>query len=510
MDVTFYRINLLTLCLLVLLQLSACGGGGGGGSVPVPDTTSGTSSDSGSGDTSGSSNSGGTNTGTGTGTGGNSSTEPAGTGSTIQTGHFIDGPVAGLTYLSISQSGMTDVSGTYQFITGETISFYLGDILLGTTTATGLITPVSLVPDAVDETDITVSNISRFLQSLDHDADPSNGIEINSAVTAAAAGKHLDFSAPDFETLANLLLAELTTGIYVPVRTLIDSTSAQQHLRENLLQYLAGAYEGVLGGDDSGTWRLVLGIDGSLTGTLTGNSLGRVVVSGNVLSDGEFNGVGPAGSGTLQGKADLQGVLSGTYMPTSSVTVTLSGVRVELPAVIDPVTNPTTDPTTNPTTDPTTGNDPGSSTGTGTVPGPVNTIPLGHLDIQGSDTAVVGTQFIPDQGFRGVNAIQYKVDGGNSGFTTGLVILNLTADNEVILATFSWANGNKSVAATVTYTYTMNCPASGVPQPDDCSTIVIDPIGMSVSFNNALMENLYADAKAPLMLSGTLNYEPLP
>ena len=83
------------------------------------------------------------------------------------TGQFIDSAVAGL-YYEASPSGLmgtTDASGTFKYKAGDTIEFYVGEILVGSAPAVPIMTPVTLVVGAVDETHSVVINIAAFLQS---------------------------------------------------------------------------------------------------------------------------------------------------------------------------------------------------------------------------------------------------------------------------------------------------------------------------------------------------------
>ncbi len=151
-----------------------------------------------------------------------------GDGDGARTGTFIDSAVEGVVFTTATQSGTTDSAGTFIYLPGEVVSFYIGDILIGTATGSALLTPLDFVPGAIDETDPQVTNILRFVQSLDADNDPDNGITILAAVALAAAGQSLDFSLATgaFETAANALLTVLTSGA---VNTLIDASAAQAH-----------------------------------------------------------------------------------------------------------------------------------------------------------------------------------------------------------------------------------------------------------------------------------------
>ena len=86
-------------------------------------------------------------------------------------GVFKDARVEGLKYSTSSgRSGVTDVNGAYTYIAGDTVTFSVGDIVLGQTNATALVTPMSLV-GVSDPANATVLNIARFLQTLDDDND---------------------------------------------------------------------------------------------------------------------------------------------------------------------------------------------------------------------------------------------------------------------------------------------------------------------------------------------------
>jgi hypothetical protein len=145
---------------------------------------------------------------------------------TVLSGRFIDSAVEGLRFETPTQSGLTDVNGTFKYINGEAVSFFIGDIMLGTSAGLTQLTPMNLVPG--DSSNPQVVNILRFVQSLDEDNNPDNGIRITDAVSTQALGQALDFSLStvDFENAANALLTLLTSG---SVNILIDASSAQAH-----------------------------------------------------------------------------------------------------------------------------------------------------------------------------------------------------------------------------------------------------------------------------------------
>ncbi|MCP4231508.1 MAG: hypothetical protein GY771_15365, partial [bacterium] len=54
-----------------------------------------------------------------------------GSSQTALKGTFIDSAVEGVTYTTDTQSGTTDSTGTFIYLPGEIVSFYIGDILIG-------------------------------------------------------------------------------------------------------------------------------------------------------------------------------------------------------------------------------------------------------------------------------------------------------------------------------------------------------------------------------------------
>lgn len=162
---------------------------------------------------------------------------------TVQEGTFIDSAVEGLEYETATQSGVTDAAGTFRFQTGETITFSMGNVIIGQATGKETITPMDLVPSAVDVTNPTVTNICRLLQSLDEDGNVNNGIRITQAMRDEIDGKPIDFnlSIAEFETDVDVLALFNTLnalGVFTDeaVRALRTTEQAQNHLRQTLNQ----------------------------------------------------------------------------------------------------------------------------------------------------------------------------------------------------------------------------------------------------------------------------------
>ncbi len=192
-----------------------------------------------------------------------------GGGGGVLQGVFLDSEVDGLTFICGSQSGTTDANGTFSYEQGGSCTFKVGDIVLGTANAQAVMTPISLVPGSVDETNPTVTNIVRFLMTIDDDNDPTNGIQITASVDTAAIGQSLDFTLIDFDTDSDLLdaIALLTAVTTWGPSTLVSEQAAQTQLNNTLMTTIAGIYNGTYSGDDSGTWTIVVNTNGTATGS---------------------------------------------------------------------------------------------------------------------------------------------------------------------------------------------------------------------------------------------------
>jgi hypothetical protein len=167
------------------------------------------------------------------------------------TGYFRDSTVVGLGYRSGSHSGVTDAQGRYTYEIGQSITFTVGAITLGTAPAKAQMTPVDLVTNGTGNSTY-VLNVVRFLLMLDQDGDPSNGIQIAPDMTAAAAQwAPVDFNTTDLPTaLASVISqAQMVEGDphYLP-----DASTAQAQLTNNYYCAYSGGFLGTYQ-DNSGT-----------------------------------------------------------------------------------------------------------------------------------------------------------------------------------------------------------------------------------------------------------------
>ena len=144
----------------------------------------------------------------------------------IKSGIFIDAPVHGLMYQSGRILGRTDASGTFYYEEEGEVTFSIEGVVIGEPAlGKDIMTPLDLISDAdAFVTHPTVTNIGRFLQSLDEDGDPENGIALseNTRIEVAAAFSTIDFSEENFEDQ----VSEFFTGPY----NLRSAKEAQAHL----------------------------------------------------------------------------------------------------------------------------------------------------------------------------------------------------------------------------------------------------------------------------------------
>ncbi len=167
-------------------------------------------------------------------------------------GVFSDSPVQGLTYVTAARQGVTGADGSFVYVHGERITFYAGQIVVGSTTGKERITPLDLASGAKGTSDSRVVNLCRFLQTLDDDNDPSNGIVILPAAGALLtwnsawgandgsifndAGSVYVSTGPFAQMMTALLTSLNNAGIFTvsTPRTLKTATAARKHFNTQI------------------------------------------------------------------------------------------------------------------------------------------------------------------------------------------------------------------------------------------------------------------------------------
>jgi len=140
-------------------------------------------------------------------------------------GYFVDSAVSGVEYSSTTHSGTTSVSGAFSYESGATITFKVGGVTLGSVSSvsipsSGKVMPQTIAGVALSQKSSTSTAIARFLQSLDEDGDPSNGITISSNVKSALSSA---------QTLTSSNLSSLVSKAG---KSLVSESSALAHLAQ--------------------------------------------------------------------------------------------------------------------------------------------------------------------------------------------------------------------------------------------------------------------------------------
>ena len=167
----------------------------------------------------------------------NSST-PAGEVGAALTGVFLDSAVEGISYRTETLSGVTSQSGEFQYISSESVTFSIGDLVFPTISAAETVTPLDMSTSS-NVSDNVVINTAMLLQSLDVDGDPSNGITISNEAVASATAVDLTVN-PD-ELSQNSEVITLIANSGSSNTEIVSSANAVRHLQNTLVD--SGALE---------------------------------------------------------------------------------------------------------------------------------------------------------------------------------------------------------------------------------------------------------------------------
>jgi len=179
----------------ILLLLSACGGGGGGSSSDSSSPTL-----------------------------------------NILSGVFIDAKVKGLHYKTATQNGYTNSEGKFKYVEGETIEFYLGDLLLGSAKAKKLMTPYTLSGDTnIQNPSFQTLNIAMLLQNFDANRSNSTLLDISRLKEYKFTNIDLTLNNSAMESSINTLLSTASFWRFIDSNnTLIQTQGSQTHLIKNV------------------------------------------------------------------------------------------------------------------------------------------------------------------------------------------------------------------------------------------------------------------------------------
>ncbi len=218
--------------------------------------------------------------------------------------YFVDNAVIGLRYRCGADGSieLTGAQGLLRCNVGQKVSFYIGDIFLGSSTmgsGVGFITPLTLATtgETVDEN--MVINLARLLISLDADGNLENGIQIDEA-SHVNTGLVLDFSldTESFESAVGPVLVALTQALSEGPFGLVDAGDAEEHLLMGLYAANAGFYEGTIdrGEGVSSYLAFIATREGAVYG-VNRDAVGAYAIAGFDEEEGPYNPVSDANSG---------------------------------------------------------------------------------------------------------------------------------------------------------------------------------------------------------------------
>jgi hypothetical protein len=221
------------------------------------------------------------------------------------TGVFLDSAVSGISYRTQTQFGTTNAAGEFKYIAGEQVTFSVGNIQLPSVAAASVITPLDIA-GTLRVDDNKVVNLLVFLQSLDTDGDPSNGITIPaSAITNATTNLDFTQSTSTFATLPALiaLLNTLQTTIKTEANVLAHFTET---IRSKNIQVAPVAKAGK-------NQSLALGALVTLDGTASGDANGDALTYAWTLTS-KPPGSNAALSSATASKPTFTADVAGTYV----------------------------------------------------------------------------------------------------------------------------------------------------------------------------------------------------
>ena len=171
--------------------------------------------------------------------GGGATLDPLNDEPNVLVGRFIDSAVSNIGYRTDTLFGTTNLQGEFEYVEGENITFFIGELELPATMAKSVITPLDLAASD-DLHNTTVVNIIRLLQSLDQDGTPDNGISIPSSSAAFASAVDFSLSETAFAALPEVTMLVANSGS--TNTSLIAADDAVLHLADTLGYFTVGPF----------------------------------------------------------------------------------------------------------------------------------------------------------------------------------------------------------------------------------------------------------------------------
>jgi len=154
----------------------------------------------------------------------------------VKIGTFIDAAaVKGLNYKTPTRVGTTDAQGHFKYKEGEDVEFSIGNLPLGTATASIYVTPYNIKDDGKDVT----TNLSLLLQNFDADRDDENIIDVSKLESYDFNSSGFSSIVDDIKTIiANYLAsAEFQNYIDDAKHDFITQEVVKEKMDENLEEH---------------------------------------------------------------------------------------------------------------------------------------------------------------------------------------------------------------------------------------------------------------------------------
>lgn len=164
-------------------------------------------------------------------------------------GNFLDSAVINIGYKTDTLEGVTDAFGKFDYVEGESVIFFIGDLEFPPVLASPTITPLDIAASN-DTSDPKVVNILRLLQTIDEDGDPSNGITITE--TAKEVATPVNFNLPVDEFASSESVIGLVNNSGSKKTILVSQSEAIAHFETTLLDE---GVEFIANSTIVGTWR---------------------------------------------------------------------------------------------------------------------------------------------------------------------------------------------------------------------------------------------------------------
>ncbi|URZ17593.1 CocE/NonD family hydrolase [Clostridium felsineum] len=143
--------------------------------------------------------------------------------------------VCGMNYETLTISGVTNENGEFSYKMGETVTFSIGSLILGSAIGKGLITPADLIYEVGGNpkkiTNKKVTNMARFIQSLGKVKHIENGIVITDKMKNIIGKHKINFNQSEDNFTYDNEIISLFEELDTKLRS---AAQARNHLRRTL------------------------------------------------------------------------------------------------------------------------------------------------------------------------------------------------------------------------------------------------------------------------------------